>query len=111
MHRSARFTCTDTTLVAAEPVWALPGAVRSALRAWCRTHGIDPETLVADRPVERDPAGSSVSWFADAGDGVQRRLVMAPEPAGSWPAPFPDVVRSWAGRSDEAAPVAAREAC
>ncbi|WP_148616518.1 hypothetical protein [Nocardioides rubriscoriae] len=120
MHDLADEQFSDTTLVVTDPIWDLPDDVRTALEQWCHDHHVDPELLLVDRPIERDPHAVSLSWYVETPTGVQRRIVYEAEPRGSWPEPFPDVVRAWCGRRRDAslrgrvrvAPAAAsRHAC
>ncbi|MDO9455154.1 hypothetical protein [Nocardioides sp.] len=98
------FTCSPTTLLIAGPVDELPDDVRTALSTWCETHRIDLASVSVDHLIERDPAEASLTWRTDGARGVQRRTIYSPEPRGTWPAPFPDAVRTWPDRTPPTPP-------
>ncbi len=73
------------------PPSRLPAPDASILNGWLEAHGIDPDRLALDVPIERDELSASLKWRERTADGVilHHRL---PAVSGddTWPAPFPD---------------------
>ncbi len=82
---------TETQMTLRQPLEHLDEADRVAIAAWMTEHGIDPDTVALNVPIERNAHTLSVSWREQTPDGlvVHSRF---PPVTGRWPAPFPDSV-------------------